>query len=325
MGGSGSKPSLMGSLPKSLPRPRLPAFLGGGSGSRTKPKSRSAARRSGRSLPSWPVLRRRLILVGLILIALLAAYMLWFRTSSFVAVEEVRITGAEQAPEVDAALRAAADGQSTLHVDLGSLQAAVADDPLVKGITVDTEVPHTMLIDVEVRTPVAYLGAEDAVVAADGVILDRTGDRPEGVPGIEIKGDKSGLVSGAAVSGDALEVARVIGAAPGPLAAEVNEGRLSGDYGVTVDFGPGIELRFGDSVGADLKWKAVAAVLADPKFTGAGYLDLSVPDRPVAGGIPDSPAPPVEEVAPVDPEVAVDPVAPVDPAASADPAATVVP
>ncbi len=217
----------------------MPAFLGGDSGSRAKPKSRSAARKPSRSLPSWPVLRRRLIFAGLILVALLAAYMLWFRTSSFVAVEEVRITGAEQAPEVDAALRAAADGQSTLHVDLGSLQAAVADDPLVEGITVDTELPHTMLIDVDVRTPVAYLGAEEAVVAADGVILDRTSDRPEGVPGIEIEGDKSGLVSGDAVSGDALEVARVIGAAPGPLAAEINEGRLSADYGVTVDFGPG--------------------------------------------------------------------------------------
>jgi cell division protein FtsQ len=313
----------MGSLPKPPTRLRMPGFLGNRTGRR-----RSSSRRGGLALPSWPVLRRRLILIGLVLVALLAAYMLWFRTSSFVAVEDVRITGAEQAPEVDAALRAAADGQSTMHVDLDALQGAVAGDPLVSGITVDTDFPHTLLIDVDVRTPVAYLGAEEAVVAADGIILDRTGERPDGVPGIEIEGDKSGLVSGDAVTGGALEVSRVIGAAPGPLAEHINEGRMTEDFGVTVDFGPGIELRFGDAGSADLKWKAVAAVLADPKFEGAGYLDLSFPDRPVAGGIPEQ-APaveaPVEEVAPIEPEVPVEASSAVDPAASADPAAVPVP
>lgn len=300
----------MGSLPKSLPRPRMPGLI------------------ADRSLPSWRVLRRRLILIGLILIVLVAAYMLWFRTSSFVAVEEVRITGAEEAPDVDAALRAAADGQSTLHVDLEALRGAVAGDPLVSGITVDTDFPHTLLIDVDVRTPAAYLGAEEAVVAADGVILERTGERPDGIPGIEIEGDKVGLVADEALTGDALEVSRVIGAAPGPLADEINEGAMTGDFGVTVDFGPGIELRFGDAGSAELKWKAVAAVLADPKFEGAGYLDLSVPDRPVAGGIPEEAVAteaPVEEVAPVEPEVAVEPVVSIDPTATTDPAAAVVP
>jgi cell division septal protein FtsQ len=316
----------VGSLPKSLPRPRMPGFIAD-----RLDRSRSSSRGKqgkGRSLPSWPVLRRRLILVGLIAVALLAAYMFWFRTSSFVAVEDVQITGAEEAPDVDAALRAAADGQSTLHVDLEALEAAVAEDPLVSGITVDTDFPHTMLIDVDARTPVAYLGAEEAVVAADGVILDHTGDRPDGLPGIEIDGDKSSLTSGDAVTGDALEVSRVIGAAPGPLADQINEGAMTSDYGVTVDFGPGIELRFGDAASADLKWKAVAAVLADPKFEGAGYLDLSVPDRPVAGGIPEEAVAaeaPAEEVAPVEPEVPVEPVAAVDPAATTDTAATTVP
>lgn len=320
----------MGSLPKSLlPRPRKPGFVADRL-HELRPSSRARGGKGGRgrSLPTWSVVRRWLVLIGLILAVLLAAYMLWFRSSSFVAVEDVRITGAEEAPDVDAALRAAAEGQSTLHVDLEALEASVADDPLVRAITVDADFPHTMLIDVDVRTPVAYLGAEEAVVAADGVVLERTGERPDGVPGIEIEGEKAGLVSGEALTGDPLEVSRVIGAAPGPLADQINEGAMTADFGVTVDFGPGIELRFGDAVSAELKWKAVAAVLADPKFRGAGYLDLSVPDRPVAGGIPEQPVAlqePVEGVVPVEPEVPVEPAAPVDPAATVDPAAAVVP
>ena len=145
---------LMGALPKSLPRPRLPE--GWPRMPRFSRLSRSR-RGSRRSLPPWRVVRRWLIVAAICLLALAAAYAFWFRGSSYVAVEQVKITGAELAPDADAALRAAADGQSTLHPDADALRAAVAGDPLVAGIKVDTDFPHTMLIDVQVRTPVAFL------------------------------------------------------------------------------------------------------------------------------------------------------------------------
>ena len=314
---------LMGALVRSLPRPRLPRKL---------PSIGSLP-----SLPPWKIVRRWLIVALLLAIALIAGYMLWFRTSSFVAVEDIKITGTEQLPEVESALRAAAEQQSTVHPDAEALQAAVAGNPLVANLAIDTDFPHTMLLDVEVRTPVAYLEDEGVVVAGDGVVLDRSGNAPEGVPSIqldkEIKGGDIGNGSGPTaglevLSGEQLEVARVLGAAPGPLFDEVNGAAYTKDLGITVDLGPGLELRFGDAGAAPLKWKAAAAVLADPKFEGATYLDLAVPDRPVAGGVSESDVsvdPAVTDAAATAVDPAADPTATtaVDPATTAvDPAVT---
>jgi len=312
----------MGALPKSLPRPRLPE--GWPRMPRFSRLSRSRSG-SGRGLPPWRVVRRWLLVAAVLVLALAAAYAFWFRGSSYVAVEEVKITGAEQVPEVDSALRAAADGQSTLHPDADALRAAVAGNPAVAGIKVDTDFPHTMLIDVRTRIPVAYLASEGVVVAGDGTILDNTGKAPEGIPEIKVD-DDAGLVSGDLVTGDALEISRVLGAAPPPLAEAINSAETDKDVGVSVEIGPGLELRFGDSTSADLKWKAAAAVLADPKFEGASYLDLSVPDRPVAGGVSESTPEPETTVDPTA-TTATDPAAVVDPTAvtTTDPTLTTVP
>ena len=309
----------MGALPKSLPRPRLPE------GWPRMPRMPRFSRTSGsrRSLPPWRIVRRWLVVAAIALLALAAAYTFWFRGSSYVAVEQVKITGTEQVPEVDSALRAAADGQSTLHPDADALRAAVAGNPAVAGIKVDTQFPHTMLIDVRTRIPVGYLASEGVVVAGDGTILDTTGKAPEGVPEIKADSKDSGdLVDGKAVTGDALEISRVLGAVPAPLADEINSAETNKDVGVSVDIGPGLELRFGDSSSADLKWKAAAAVLADPKFEGASYLDLSVPDRPVAGGVSETTAEPATtDTTATDPTAVTDPTV----AATTDPTLTTVP
>jgi hypothetical protein len=46
----------------------------------------------------------------------------------------------------------------------------------------------------------------------------------------------------------------------------------------------GIELRFGDASQAALKWKAAAAVLADPTIEALDYVDLNAPAHPAIGG-----------------------------------------
>ena len=62
----------------------------------TRTKSKGSA--SERSLPSWRVTRRWLIVAVILAAALIAGYMLWFRDSSFVAVEKVNVTGADTSP-----------------------------------------------------------------------------------------------------------------------------------------------------------------------------------------------------------------------------------
>ena len=57
-----------------------------------------------------------------------------------------------------------------------------------------------------------------------------------------------------------------------------------GESGVDVKLRSGIELRFGDASEAVAKWKAAAAVLADPSVTALDYVNLHAPRHPSMGG-----------------------------------------
>ena len=79
--------------------------------------------------------------------------------------------------------------------------------------------------------------------------------------------------------GQALEQARVLGAAPAALRPYLASSRY-GESGVDVETTSGIELRFGDSSQAARKWKAAVAVLADPDIEALDYVDLHAPAAP---------------------------------------------
>lgn len=85
------------------------------------------------------------------------------------------------------------------------------------------------------------------------------------------------------LAGPALEQAKVLGAAPAALRPYV-ESSYYGDSGVDVNLTSGIELRFGDDSQAARKWRAAAAVLANPEVTALNYVDLSAPNRPSING-----------------------------------------
>ena len=77
--------------------------------------------------------------------------------------------------------------------------------------------------------------------------------------------------------------ARVLGAAPATLRPYI-ERSYYGESGVDVELRSGIELRFGDASQVAAKWKAAAAVLADPSITALDYVDLHAPGRPAVYG-----------------------------------------
>ncbi len=93
----------------------------------------------------------------------------------------------------------------------------------------------------------------------------------------------SSVPKGGRLSGPVLEQARVLGAAPAALRPYI-ESSYYGESGVDVELRSGIELRFGDASQAAAKWKAAAAVLADPSITALDYVDLHAPRRPAVGG-----------------------------------------
>lgn len=85
------------------------------------------------------------------------------------------------------------------------------------------------------------------------------------------------------LAGPVREQALVLGAAP-PAFRPYIERAYTGESGIDVDLTSGIELRFGDASQAQRKWRAAAAILADPETTALDYVDLHAPNKPATGG-----------------------------------------
>lgn len=265
----------------------------------------SAARARAALTPS-PRTRRRL-LVAIVLAALLAAfYMLWLRDSSLVAVDEVTVTGltSRDADRVRVALASTAETMTTLHVDEGRLEDAAAAFPVVARIEAQPDFPHGMTIHVIEHRPVALAVADGRKqpLAGDGSVLE----------GIAVEGDLPTIDLYVAMPqrrlgpGAARDAARVAGAAPAVISRRVESlAREGGARGVVAELEDGTELVFGTADRLAAKWAAAFRVLADDEADGATYVDVRIPERPVAGGLATTtvaPVPPVAETPPAVPE-----------------------
>jgi hypothetical protein len=92
-----------------------------------------------------------------------------------------------------------------------------------------------------------------------------------------------GVPKGGRVKGTALEQVRVLAVVPDALRPHVARSYF-GESGVDVELTTGIEIRFGDATQAQRKWRAAAAILADPSVTALDYVNVITPSRPVYEG-----------------------------------------
>ena len=130
--------------------------------------------------------------------------------------------------------------------------------------------------------PVAALGSGEGAVAVadDGTVLTWFAVPEDShLPRLPL----ASAPKGPRVQGPVLEQVRVLAAAPAALRPYIG-GSYFGESGVDVNLTSGVELRFGDSTQAARKWRAAAAVLADPSVTTLDYVDLHAPARPAIGG-----------------------------------------
>ena len=118
---------------------------------------------------------------------------------------------------------------------------------------------------------------EDAVGIAGSGAAVRWLPPPEDPPLPRLPLDE--VPKGGRVRGPALEQVRILAAVPDPLRPYV-ESSYFGESGVGVVLTTGIELGFGDASQAQRKWRAAAAIIADPTVTGLDYVDLHAPNRP---------------------------------------------
>ncbi len=226
----------------------------------------------------------RSLLTGLALLAAAAgAYGLARGTAAF-AVRELQVVGAP--PHVSAQVRtalASAQGRPLVGLDLAELEAAVAAVPTVASVSFDRAFPHTLTAAIVPARPVAVLrpGMYSWLAAARGRViapLDR-GARA-GLPRIWLT-RKAELRLGEPVPGAVRQAVRAV--APlvrSPLPASVAAIR-STEAELTLVLRSGFELRLGDDSDRALKLELARRLLPSLLVAG-GYLDVSVPERPVA-------------------------------------------
>jgi cell division protein FtsQ len=256
-------------------------------------RRRSPARSAGHIDLLQFVPSGRALATGVALILIAAGLYGLARESSMFAVHSIAVAGAS--PAVAAEVRAALhsfEGRSLVAVDASRVEQRVAGLPTVRASVVDRAFPHTLRIRVTPELPVAVLrrGAEAWLVSARGrVIAPITRGKHRALPRIWLPLRTE------------LEVGSLLEDEPGGLAARslaafVGSGfpnriafvrALNGQ--LTLGLRDGLEIRLGAPV--DLRLKIAIAhgilpTLALPAAGGPDYLDIAVPERPVAGRNP---------------------------------------
>jgi cell division protein FtsQ len=226
--------------------------------------------------------------IALAALALLGGGWLLLRKSPLVSVEHVQIAGVQgvDAGQIDAALRGAARGMSTLTVNVGALRAAVAPFHVVRKLSISTSFPHGLRIHVVEQLPVAAMsvGGTRTAVAGDGAVLgpDLLASERVPLPAITLAAGSPAPLGGHVENAIARAELTVLGAAPRVLLGWVSK-VFKGPEGLTVAMRNGVSIYFGDATRPHAKWLSAARVLADPSSAGATYVDVRAPERPAAG------------------------------------------
>jgi cell division protein FtsQ len=243
---------------------------------------------AGRSLPELARLAPsgRSLLLGLVLLAVAVGGYLAARETALFAVREVSVTGAT--PQIRATVRAALRdelGQSLLRVDGGEIGRRLAAIPSVRGFTYDRAFPHTLRIVVRPERPVLIVrqGAAGFLVAASGRVL-RTMKNPHhsALPRLYVRKDVP-VVVGERLPAEGVPAATALAALRGASLPGGVRFVRAGEHELTLVLGSKLQLRLGDSGDLRLKLAIARRILAatGAARVGGGYLDVSVPERPV--------------------------------------------
>jgi cell division protein FtsQ len=237
----------------------------------------------GRFLPS-----SRSLALGVILAAVAACAYIGARETSVFAVHSIQVEGVSPAlgRRVEAALEPLA-GVSLLKLkpdDVSRLATALPD---VASVTYDRAFPNTLRVRVEAEQPLAVLrrASESWLVSRHGRVMQKVARGTFAtLPRIWVPQSVNVALGSTLSSGDgaaeaaALAPVRAAGLSPRVLSVGIKAGQIS--YALR----GGVELRVGLADDLPLKLTIARQILGEA--TIVGYLDVSVPERPVAGDNP---------------------------------------
>ena len=229
----------------------------------------------------------RALLLGFALLGAGALFYLGARETSVFALRSIEVRGAPPrvARHVEAALRSL-EGQSLVSLQAAEISRRLQGLPDVASWSYDRAFPHSLRVFVTAAQPVAVVrqGAKAWVVASDGRIVRQVGPLAAPrlpriwVPSAAFVSAGSPLVDPAAASA----LRAVVAARAAGFTARIALVRSSADRELSAVLASGLELRLGSA--SDLPLKFAVARQIVPLAGAVGYVDLSVPERPIAGG-----------------------------------------
>jgi cell division protein FtsQ len=228
--------------------------------------------------------RRALPIIGAVALVVLGWFTWsWFRDSSLVKVQHVKVSGltTADAPAIRRELTDSAKGMTTLHLRVARLEEAVSAYPIVHSISASTHFPSTLDIQVHEYEPVALLavpGGKGVPVAFDGTLLPRIAKAT--LPTIAVAAPPS---SNGFPTPRVKRLVEVLTGAPHALRPMLERAYL-GKVGILVAMRDGPTLEFGTRARLAAKWASATRVLAARSSSGATTIDVRLPDRPAASG-----------------------------------------
>ena len=222
--------------------------------------------------------------ITLAVVALAAGVYLVARETSVFAVDTIDVRGAP--PSIAGQVRAAlADfkGGSLVTLNGAAVVRRLDGLPVVAYARYDRDFPHTLRVFIEPERPVAVVrrGPDSWLVSARGRVISSLaqGDQSD-LPRIWVKGAVS-VSPGGMLSGDPARAVRAASPlARSPLRGHVATVRVTPDE-VALVLRSGLQLELGNTHNLPLKLM-VGAQIAHSAQRATGYVDLTVPDRPVS-------------------------------------------
>ena len=262
---------------------------------RRRPTADVAPAPVGRSLPDIRGLTpsARSLVAGIVLALLAVGAYFGARDTSVFAVQTLDVRGG------DAALRgqvrdalAGELGTSLLRVNSSVVASDVDPIPGVRSFTIDRAFPHTLRVTVKPEVPVLVVrqvpGRTAFLVAASGRVLrtlphSRLSHLPRLWVTKQVAVDVGGVLPRRlAAAATALAPLRAAALPRGVASVRVGADEL------TLTLGGGLQVRLGDTGDLRLKLAIARRILRQTGAAagGTGYLDVSVPLRPVLSTVP---------------------------------------
>ena len=222
------------------------------------------------------------------IVAALGPLYLGARETPVFALRELEVSGVS--PAVQRSVEAAAKpyvGESLVALDQDELRRQLQSLSTVRSVRMDRAFPHTLRIAVVSERPLAVVrrGPDAWLVSEHGRVireLDRGGETPHEC--VDRVGHES-RVGGTVADEELRAVLDALRRVPSAFPARVSRARVE-DEEVTRVLAGGAELILGERTSLPLKLAVAAQVLST--LTAAergelGYLDVTVPARPVGG------------------------------------------